>query len=48
MLDLMTDADVSGQVRASFEPLVGAIDLFVVACQGSVPFDTRAKAILTR
>lgn len=49
VLDLMTDADVaaffadvSGQVRASFDPMVGAIDLFVVACQESVPFNNRA------
>jgi pimeloyl-ACP methyl ester carboxylesterase len=48
VLDLMTDADVaaffadvSGQVRASFDPMVGAIDLFVVACQESLPFNTR-------
>lgn len=48
VLDLMTDADVaaffadvSGQVRASFDPMVGAIDLFVVACQESLPFNDR-------
>ena len=48
VLDLMSDADVaafyadvSGQARASFSDMVGAIDLFVVACQESVPFNSR-------
>ena len=34
-------ADVSGQARASYANMVGAIDLFVVACQESVPFNSR-------
>jgi pimeloyl-ACP methyl ester carboxylesterase len=48
VLDLMSDvdvaafyADVSGQARASYAEMVGAIDLFVVACQESVPFNSR-------
>jgi pimeloyl-ACP methyl ester carboxylesterase len=48
VLDLMSDADVaafyadvSGQARASFSGMVGAIDLFVVACQESIPFNSR-------
>ncbi len=48
VLDLMSDAevaafhaDVSGQARASYANMVGAIDLFVVACQESVPFNSR-------
>lgn len=48
VLDLMSDADVAafyadvtGQARASFSPMVGAIDLFVVACQESIPFNSR-------
>ena len=48
VLDLMSDADVtaffaefSGQVRASWGEFVGGIDLFVVACQESVPFNSR-------
>lgn len=48
VLDVMTDADVnaffadiSGQARAAFGNMVGAIDLFVVACQESLPFNSR-------
>jgi pimeloyl-ACP methyl ester carboxylesterase len=48
VIDLMTDADVaaffadfSGTARASFAPMVGAIDLFLVACQESIPFNSR-------
>jgi hypothetical protein len=48
VLDLMSEADVaafyadvSGQARASFSDMVGAIDLFVVACQESIPFNSR-------
>lgn len=48
VLDLMSDADVaafyaevSGQTRASYAGMVGAIDLFVVACQESFPFNSR-------
>lgn len=48
VLDLMSDGDVaafftevSGQVRASFKPVVDMIDLFVVACQESIPFNNR-------
>lgn len=49
VLDVMTDADVtaffadvSGQARGAFGNMVGAIDLFVVACQESLPFNSRA------
>jgi pimeloyl-ACP methyl ester carboxylesterase len=49
VLDVMTDAeviaffaDVSGQARAAFGDMVGGIDLFVVACQESIPFNSRA------
>ena len=49
VLDLMSDADVtaffadfSGQARASWGGFVGGVDLFVVACQESVPFNSRA------
>jgi pimeloyl-ACP methyl ester carboxylesterase len=48
VLDLMTDAevaaffaDVSGQVRGTYAPLVLALDTFIVACQESVPFNSR-------
>ncbi len=48
VLDLMSDADIAGfyadvsrQARASFGGMVGAIDLFVVACQESFPFNSR-------
>jgi pimeloyl-ACP methyl ester carboxylesterase len=48
VLDLMSDADVaaffadiSGQARASFSDMVGAIDLFLMACQESLPFNSR-------
>lgn len=49
VLDVMTDADVTaffadvaGQARSAFGNMVGAIDLFVVACQESLPFNSRA------
>ncbi len=49
VLDLMSDADVSaffadvsGQARASWSGFVGGLDLFVVACQESMPFNSRA------
>lgn len=48
VLEVMTDADVaaffadiSGQARAAFGNMVGAIDLFTVACQESLPFNSR-------
>lgn len=48
VLDAMTDADVtaffadiSGQARGAFHNVVGGIDLFVVACQESMPFNSR-------
>ena len=49
VLELMSDADVSaffddvsGQARASWSGFVGGLDLFVVACQESMPFNSRA------
>ena len=49
VLDLMTDADVaaffadvSEQARSSWAGYVAGVDLFIVACQESVPFNTRA------
>jgi hypothetical protein len=48
VLDLMTDADVtaffadfSEEVRTSFAPMVYVMDLFVLACQESIPFNSR-------
>ncbi|MCU0832330.1 MAG: alpha/beta hydrolase [Rhizobiaceae bacterium] len=48
VLEVMSDADVaaffaeiSGQARTAFAGMVGAMDLFIVACQESVPFNSR-------
>jgi pimeloyl-ACP methyl ester carboxylesterase len=48
VLDLMSDADVAafyaevtGQARSAFAQQVGGIDVFVVACQESIPYNSR-------
>jgi pimeloyl-ACP methyl ester carboxylesterase len=48
LLDLMTEAevaaffsDVTGQVRGTYAPLVTALDTFIVACQESLPFNSK-------
>ncbi len=47
LVDLMTEADiaavyaaVSGEARKAFAPMMGPLDLMVIACQEQMPFNT--------